>query len=88
MLGDPCRRLAMLQGVRATMERRGFWQDLKSIAEASTEDFMLAQNIATKRETLGSAASRADMPAKVRTALRSVLLSTANVPGTEGRKQS
>ena len=57
------------------MERKGFWLDLKAIPDASVEEFMVAQNIATKRETLGSAASRADMPAKVSTALRSVLLS-------------
>jgi len=88
MLGDAVRRLALLQGVRGTMQRKGFWQDLKAIAEASTEDFMIAQNIATPGESLGSAASRSDMPAKVRTALRSLLISTANVFGTEGRKQS
>ena len=88
MLGDAVRRLALLQGVRGTMQRKGFWQDLKAVAEASTEDFMIAQNIATPGESLGSAASRSDMPAKVRTALRSLLISTANVFGTEGRKQS
>ena len=88
MLGDAVRRLALLQGCRATMQRKGFWQDLKDIAEASTEDFMIAQNIATPGESLGSASSRSDMPAKVRTALRSLLISTANVFGTEGRKQS
>ena len=88
MLGDSVRRLKMLQGVRATIQRRGFWQDLKSIAEATVEDFMAANKLATRNESMGSAAARADMPAKVRAALRTLLLSTANVPGTEGRKQS
>ena len=88
MLGDPVRRLKMLQGVRATMQRRGFWDDLKSIAEATIEEFMAANELATRNESIGSAAARADMPAKVRAALRALLLSTANVPGTEGRKQS
>lgn len=32
------------------------------------------------------AASRPDMPAKVKTALRTLLLSTSDVPGTEGRR--
>ena len=86
MLGDAARRLLMLEGVRATMQRKGFWQDLKSIAEASVEDFMAANKLATRSESIGTAAARADMPAKLRAALRSLILSTANVPATEGRK--
>jgi hypothetical protein len=88
MLGDAVRRLKMLQGVRATIQRRGFWQDLKSIAEATVEEFMAANKLAKRNESMGSAAARADMPAKVRAALRTLLLSTADVPGTEGRKQT
>ena len=88
MLGDATRRLLMLQGVRATMQRKGFWEDLKNIADATAEDFMAANKLATRSESIGTAAARADMPAKVRTALRTLLLSTAKVPGTEGRKQS
>ena len=88
MLADATRRLLMLRGVRATMQRKGFWQDLKCIADASTEDFMTANKLATRSESMGTAAARADMPAKVRTTLRTLLLSAANVPGTEGRKQS
>ena len=53
MLGDACRRLALLQGVRATMQRKGCWQDLKSIAEASVEDFMLAQKICNPWRNIG-----------------------------------
>ena len=87
MLGDP-EVLEVLQGVRATIQRRGSWQDLKNIAEATVEEFMTANKLATRAESMGSAAARADMPAKVRAALRTLLLSTANVPGTEGRKQS
>ena len=88
MLGDSVRRLKMLQGVRATIQRRGFWQDLKSIAEATVEAFMAANKLATRNESMGSAAARTDMPARVRAALRTLVLSSANVPGSEGRKQS
>jgi len=88
MLGDPCRRLALLTGVRGAIQRKGYSQDLKAIAESSEEDYMVAQNIAKKRETLSSGAGRRDMPQRVRTALQTLLLSTANVPGTEGRKTS
>ena len=70
------------------MQRGGFWQDLKAIAEATVEGFMAANKLATRNESMGSAASRAEMPTKVHATLRTLLLSTANVPGTEGRKQA
>ena len=47
---------------------------------------MEAMNIARPRESITTAVSRSDMPAKVKTALRTLLLSTSDVPGTEGRK--
>ena len=37
-------------------------------------------------ESISTACARPDMPAKVKTALRTLLLSTSDVPGTEGRK--
>ena len=48
---------------------------------------MAAMNIAGPKESIGSATSRPDMPAKIKTALRTLLLSTSDVPGTEGRKR-
>ncbi len=47
---------------------------------------MEAMHIAEPKESIISAAARPDMPAKVKTALRTLLLSTPDVPGTEGRK--
>lgn len=47
---------------------------------------MEASSIATPKESLVTAVSRPEMPAKVKTALRTLLLSTSVVPGTEGRK--
>ena len=47
---------------------------------------MEAMNIARPTESITTAVARADMPAKVKTALRTLLLSTSDVPGTEGRK--
>ena len=47
---------------------------------------MEALNIAKPRDSIGSACSRPGMPAKGKTALRTLLLSTSDVPGTEGRK--
>ena len=49
---------------------------------------MTAMNLATSNETIGTACARPDMPDKVKTALRTLLLSTSDVAGTEGRKTS
>ena len=80
------RRLRLLKGTRAAIGRKGFGTDLKTLSEASAEDFMEALNIAKPADCIGSAISRPGMPAKVKTALRTLLLSTSDVPGTEGRK--
>ena len=86
ILGDVVRRLRLLKGTKAAIGRRGFGADLQMLGEASVEDFMEALNIAKPRDSIGSACSRPGMPAKVKTALRTLLLSTSDVPGTEGRK--
>ena len=86
ILSDVVRRLRLLKGTKAAIGRRGFGADLQMLGEASVEDFMEALNIAKPRDCIGSACSRPGMPAKVKTALRTLLLSTSDVPGTEGRK--
>ena len=86
VLGDVIRRMRLLKGTRAAIGRKGFTADLKAIAEATSAEFLEAMNIAGPRETIGSATTRSDMPPKVKTALRTLLLSTSDVPGTEGRK--
>ena len=80
------RRLRLLKGTRAAIGRKGFGTDLQILSEASAEDFLEALNIAKPSDCIGSAISRPGMPAKVKTALRTLLLSTSDVPGTEGRK--
>jgi hypothetical protein len=84
VLGDVIRRLRLLKGTKAAIGRKGFSTDLKVIASATSEDFMEAMAIAKPRDSIGTACARADMPAKVKTALRTLLLSTSDVPGTEG----
>ena len=87
VLGDVVRRMKMFRGTNVAIGRKGFDADLKAVADSSYEEFMEAMRIANPRETIASAANRADMPPKVRTALRTLLLSTSAVPGTEGRKK-
>ena len=86
VLGDVVRRLRLLKGTKAAIGRKGFSADLKALATATADDFMEAMNIARPRESITTAVARPDMPAKVKTALRTLLLSTSDVPGTEGRK--
>lgn len=86
VLGDVVRRMRLLKGTRAAVGRRGFSADLRALASASSADFMEAMHIAGPKESISSAAARPDMPAKVKSALRTLLLSTSDVPGTEGRK--
>ena len=86
VLADVVRRLRLLKGTRAAIGRKGFSADLKVLAAATADDFMEAMNIARPTESITTAVTRSDMPAKVKTALRTLLLSTSDVPGTEGRK--
>ena len=86
VLGDVIRRLRLLKGTRAAVGRKGFSADLKVLATASVEDFTEAMNIAKPSDCITTACARPEMPAKVKTALRTLLLSTSDVPGTEGRK--
>ena len=50
VLGDVVRRLKLLKGTKAAVGRKGFSADLRAIAEATSEDFFAAMNIAGPRE--------------------------------------
>ena len=86
VLGDVIRRLRMLKGTKVAIGRKGFTADLKALASATEEDFMIAMGIVGPRESITSACARPDMPPKVKTAMKTLLLSMSDVPGTEGRK--
>ena len=86
VLGDVMRRMRLLKGIRAAIGRKVFRADLKALASATFEEFMEPMSIAGPKESIASAFSRPDMPPKIKTALRTLLLSTADVPVTEGRR--
>ena len=86
VLGDVRRRLALLRGTRLALQRHGFSKDLKTIANATVEDYETALGIAGPRESIIGALGHKELPASVKTALRTLLLSTSDVPGTEGHK--
>ena len=86
VLGDVRRRLALLRGTRAATQRRGYRKDLQAICGATEADYEAALGLAGPRDSILGALGRKEMPAAVKTALRTLLLSTSDVPGTEGRK--
>ena len=87
--GDVVRRARLPKGgTRAAVGRRGFSVGLKTIASASSAEILTAMNLATPKETNGAAAARPDMPDKVKASLRTWLLNTSGVAGTDGHKTS
>ena len=86
VLGDVRRRLALLRGARQATQRRGYKKDLEAICNATPADYEAALGIAGPRDSILGALAHKEMPAAVKTALRALLLSTAEIPGTEGHK--
>ena len=88
IFGDTLKRLAVFKGTRAAVRRRGFQRDVQLIAKASS-----AHCQALTHEALGKANTEAlardDRVSKeLATALRQVLISTKDVPLTDGYKRN
>ena len=79
VMGDVVRRMRLLKGTRAATCRKGFDTDLKALGSATSDEFMEAMRIAGPRKSICPFSSRPDMPSKIKTALRTLLLSTAGV---------
>ena len=86
IFADVRRRLALLSSARAVICRAGFGQDLKLIAEASASDFAQALDILGPRGTVQEAARHPETSKALKAALRTLMVCTANIPGTDGRK--
>ena len=89
VFGDTLRRLALFRGTRAAVRRRGFQRDVRLIANASSAHCLQALS----HEALGGANTEAlardDRVFKeLATALRQVLISTKDVPLTDGYKRN
>ena len=88
VFGDTLRRLALFKGTRAAVRRKGFQKDVRLIANATSEHCVQA----LAHEASGSANTEAlagdDRVSKeLATALRQVLISTQDVPLTDGYKR-
>jgi len=85
-LSDCHRRLLLLRSTRAVFTRQGFEQDLKTVATATADDFVEAMSLTGPASGIPANLRHEGVPKAVKRALRALLLSTGNVPGTEGRK--
>jgi hypothetical protein len=89
VFGDTLRRLALFKGTRAAVRRQGFQRDVRLIANATSAHCLAA----ITHEPLGSANTEAlarddRVPKELAAALRQVLISTKDVPLTDGYKRN
>ena len=89
VFGDTLRRLALFRGTRAAVRRRGFQKDVRLIANASSAQCLQALEHEALRSANTEALARDDRVSKeLATALRQVLISTKDVPLTDGYKRN
>ena len=94
IFGDTLRRLLLFKGTRLALKRKGFQKDVKLIANATSEQCMTAlQASAGKPGDVANAnmealANNDKIALELRTALRQVMISTKDVPFTDGYKRN
>jgi hypothetical protein len=93
IFGDTQRRLLLFRGTKMALRRKGFQKDVKLIANSSSEQCMqVLQDRANapgdvKNATMEALSNDDKIAAELRTALRQVLISTKDVPLTDGYKR-
>ena len=93
IFGDTLRRLLLFRGTKMALRRKGFQKDVRLIANSSSEQCMeVLQDRAggsgdAKNATMEALSNDAKVAAELRTALRQVLISTKDVPLTDGYKR-
>ena len=91
VFGDVLRRLALLRGVKAVSQREGYERDLALIAGARSEHCLQAlkdASVGQLNHSLDRAAHAEAVPQELRTALKHVLLSTVDVPFSDGHRMN
>ena len=88
VFGDTLRRLLMFRGTRMAFKRRGFQKDVKAIAAATAEMVYTAMDKITGHANAEALANNEHVPKELQTALRQMLISTKDVPFTDGYKRS
>jgi hypothetical protein len=89
VFGDTLRRLALFKGTRAAVKRKGFQKDVRLIANAtSAQCFQVLTHDALGTANTEALARDVRVSKELATALRQVLISTKDVPLTDGYKRN
>ncbi len=94
IFGDTLRRLLLFRGTRMALKRKGFKKDVKLIANSTSEQCVAALQSSAgqpgdvKNANMEALANNEKIALELRTALRQVLISTKDVPLTDGYKRN
>ena len=92
--GDTLRRLLLFRGTRMALKRKGFQKDVKLIANSTSEQCIAAlkssagQPGEVRNANMEALSNNEKIALELRTALRQVLISTKDVPLTDGYKRN
>ena len=94
IFGDTLRRLLLFRGTRMALKRKGFQKDVKLIANSTSEQCVAALQSSAgqpgdvKNANMEALANNETITLELRTVLRKVLISTKDVPLTDGYKRN
>ena len=94
VMGDTLRRLALFRGTRMALKRQGFQKDVKLIANATEAQCVAALTVSAgqpgdvRNASMEALSHNEKLALELRTALRQVLISTKDVPLTDGYKRN
>ena len=94
IFGDTLRRLLLFRGTRMALKRKGFQKDVKLIANSTSEQCIAAlkssagQPGEVRNANMEALSNNEKIALELRTALRQVLISTKDVPLTDGYKRN
>ena len=94
IFGDTLRRLLLFRGTRMALKRKGFQKDVKLIANSTSQQCIDALQSSAgqpgdvRNANMEALANNQKIALELRTALRQVLISTKDVPLTDGYKRN
>ena len=94
VFGDTLRRLLLFRGTRMALKRKGFQKDVKLIANAKTEQCIAALQSSAgqpgdvRNANMEALSHNEKIALELRTAFQQVLISTKDVPQTDGYKKN
>ena len=92
VFGDTLRRLSMFEGTRASIKRNGYEKDMREICSASHEKIVQEVEARVGQpgmcQNAGPELLQQSVPRPLQTALSQMLISTKNVPLTDGYRRN